>query len=235
MSALLFLLSLWLTDGELYAGVYIDFMGTDSAIFRTLGKQTAMRTDQYNSRWLNGNVSTHGLFCSQHYFFHSSLSRVVLIYSSAPELHCCNVSLNFTYVAPTQSCVTSIPRAVPSRNEIVDLYSLLHMTTWSLDCRHKMHYANCWMRACRGWLQGQCCVVSGGNHYMSMITESNNCSLMNCGCHGVINAGWVLSVDDSIPITASPSVAGSQILLWPCCPDNSPLVVVHWIGTPESC
>ena len=45
-------------DGELYAGVCIDFMGTDSAIFRTLGKQTAMRTDQYNSRWLNGNSPT---------------------------------------------------------------------------------------------------------------------------------------------------------------------------------
>lgn len=42
------------TDEELYAGVYIDFMGTDAAIFRTMGKQTAMRTDQYNSRWLNG-------------------------------------------------------------------------------------------------------------------------------------------------------------------------------------
>ncbi|KAG7251003.1 hypothetical protein CRUP_003557 [Coryphaenoides rupestris] len=46
-----------LINGELYAGVYIDFMGTDSAIFRTLGKQTAMRTDQYNSRWLNGKSS----------------------------------------------------------------------------------------------------------------------------------------------------------------------------------
>lgn len=45
---------LYLIDGELYAGVYIDFMGTDSAIFRTLGKNTVMRTDQYNSRWLNG-------------------------------------------------------------------------------------------------------------------------------------------------------------------------------------
>lgn len=44
-----------LSDGELYAGVYVDFMGTDSAIFRTLGTKTAMRTDQYNSRWLNGN------------------------------------------------------------------------------------------------------------------------------------------------------------------------------------
>lgn len=37
--------------------MYIDFMGTDAAIFRTLGKQTAMRTDQYNSRWLNGENS----------------------------------------------------------------------------------------------------------------------------------------------------------------------------------
>uniref|UniRef100_A0A4W6ELD0 Semaphorin 3F n=1 Tax=Lates calcarifer TaxID=8187 RepID=A0A4W6ELD0_LATCA len=42
-----------LINGELYAGVYVDFMGTDSAIFRTLGTKTAMRTDQYNSRWLN--------------------------------------------------------------------------------------------------------------------------------------------------------------------------------------
>ncbi|XP_048111619.1 semaphorin-3F-like isoform X1 [Alosa alosa] len=42
-----------LINGELYAGVYVDFMGTDSAIFRTLGTHTAMRTDQYNSRWLN--------------------------------------------------------------------------------------------------------------------------------------------------------------------------------------
>uniref|UniRef100_A0A3P8UEA0 Sema domain, immunoglobulin domain (Ig), short basic domain, secreted, (semaphorin) 3Fa n=1 Tax=Cynoglossus semilaevis TaxID=244447 RepID=A0A3P8UEA0_CYNSE len=45
--------------GELYAGVYIDFMGTDSAIFRTLGQQTAMRTDQYNSRWLNDPTFIH--------------------------------------------------------------------------------------------------------------------------------------------------------------------------------
>uniref|UniRef100_A0A8C7CCT9 Semaphorin 3F n=1 Tax=Oncorhynchus kisutch TaxID=8019 RepID=A0A8C7CCT9_ONCKI len=47
-----------LINGELYAGVYIDFMGTDSAIFRT-GKQTAMRTDQYNSRWLNDPSFVH--------------------------------------------------------------------------------------------------------------------------------------------------------------------------------
>uniref|UniRef100_A0A8C9TPZ4 Semaphorin 3F n=1 Tax=Scleropages formosus TaxID=113540 RepID=A0A8C9TPZ4_SCLFO len=48
-----------LINGELYAGVYIDFMGTDSAIFRTLGQQTAMRTDQYNSRWLNDPSFVH--------------------------------------------------------------------------------------------------------------------------------------------------------------------------------
>ncbi|XP_029287914.1 semaphorin-3F-like isoform X1 [Cottoperca gobio] len=48
-----------LINGELYSGVYIDFMGTDSAIFRTLGKQTAMRTDQYNSRWLNDPTFIH--------------------------------------------------------------------------------------------------------------------------------------------------------------------------------
>uniref|UniRef100_A0A8C1VYR1 Sema domain, immunoglobulin domain (Ig), short basic domain, secreted, (semaphorin) 3Fa n=2 Tax=Cyprinus carpio TaxID=7962 RepID=A0A8C1VYR1_CYPCA len=48
-----------LINGQLYAGVYIDFMGTDSAIFRTLGKHTAMRTDQYNSRWLHDPTFVH--------------------------------------------------------------------------------------------------------------------------------------------------------------------------------
>lgn len=52
-------LALLSADEELYAGVYIDFMGTDAAIFRTMGKQTAMRTDQYNSRWLNGELVCH--------------------------------------------------------------------------------------------------------------------------------------------------------------------------------
>uniref|UniRef100_A0A3Q4I9N7 Sema domain, immunoglobulin domain (Ig), short basic domain, secreted, (semaphorin) 3Fb n=1 Tax=Neolamprologus brichardi TaxID=32507 RepID=A0A3Q4I9N7_NEOBR len=48
-----------LINGELYAGVYVDFMGTDSAIFRTMGTKTAMRTDQYNSRWLNDPTFVH--------------------------------------------------------------------------------------------------------------------------------------------------------------------------------
>lgn len=38
-------------------------MGTDAAIFRTMGKQTAMRTDQYNSRWLNGECGCHWPRC----------------------------------------------------------------------------------------------------------------------------------------------------------------------------
>ncbi|KAL2091215.1 hypothetical protein ACEWY4_013478 [Coilia grayii] len=50
-----------LINGELYAGVYVDFMGTDAAIFRTPGTHThtTMRTDQYNSRWLNEPTFVH--------------------------------------------------------------------------------------------------------------------------------------------------------------------------------
>ncbi|XP_069824767.1 semaphorin-3F isoform X3 [Dendropsophus ebraccatus] len=48
-----------LINEELYSGVYIDFMGTDAAIFRAMGKQAAMRTDQYNSRWLNDPAFVH--------------------------------------------------------------------------------------------------------------------------------------------------------------------------------
>lgn len=41
-------------DGNLYAGVHIDFMSTDATLFRTMGGRTAIRTEQYDSRWLNG-------------------------------------------------------------------------------------------------------------------------------------------------------------------------------------
>lgn len=41
-------------DDNLYAGVHIDFMSTDAALFRTMGGRTAIRTEQYDSRWLNG-------------------------------------------------------------------------------------------------------------------------------------------------------------------------------------
>ncbi|KAG9332074.1 hypothetical protein JZ751_016140, partial [Albula glossodonta] len=39
---------------ELFSGMYIDFMGTDAAIFRSLTKRNAIRTDQHNSKWLSG-------------------------------------------------------------------------------------------------------------------------------------------------------------------------------------
>ncbi|KAJ8377464.1 hypothetical protein AAFF_G00260220 [Aldrovandia affinis] len=45
-----------LINGNLYAGVHVDFMGTDLAIFRTLGDRPAVRTEQYDSRWLNDPV-----------------------------------------------------------------------------------------------------------------------------------------------------------------------------------
>uniref|UniRef100_A0A669D681 Sema domain, immunoglobulin domain (Ig), short basic domain, secreted, (semaphorin) 3Aa n=1 Tax=Oreochromis niloticus TaxID=8128 RepID=A0A669D681_ORENI len=43
-----------LLDGELYSGTSADFMGRDFAIFRTLGDHHPIRTEQHDSRWLNG-------------------------------------------------------------------------------------------------------------------------------------------------------------------------------------
>lgn len=42
-----------LIDGELYSGTSADFMGRDFAIFRTLGEEHPIRTEQHDSRWLN--------------------------------------------------------------------------------------------------------------------------------------------------------------------------------------
>uniref|UniRef100_A0A8C5DWA5 Semaphorin-3C n=1 Tax=Gouania willdenowi TaxID=441366 RepID=A0A8C5DWA5_GOUWI len=41
------------TYQELFSGMYIDFMGTDAAIFRSLTRRNAVRTDQHNSKWLS--------------------------------------------------------------------------------------------------------------------------------------------------------------------------------------
>uniref|UniRef100_A0A9J8CXG5 Semaphorin-3C n=1 Tax=Cyprinus carpio carpio TaxID=630221 RepID=A0A9J8CXG5_CYPCA len=41
---------------ELFSGMYIDFMGTDAAIFRSLTTRNAVRTDQHNSKWLSEPV-----------------------------------------------------------------------------------------------------------------------------------------------------------------------------------
>lgn len=43
-------------DGELYSGTAADFMGRDFAIFRTLGHHHPIRTEQHDSRWLNGRL-----------------------------------------------------------------------------------------------------------------------------------------------------------------------------------
>lgn len=47
------------TDGELYSGTAADFMGRDFAIFRTLGHHHPIRTEQHDSRWLNGRLDVH--------------------------------------------------------------------------------------------------------------------------------------------------------------------------------
>lgn len=49
-------------DEELFSGMYIDFMGTDAAIFRSLTKRNAVRTDQHNSKWLSGKKTFCVLF-----------------------------------------------------------------------------------------------------------------------------------------------------------------------------
>lgn len=37
--------------------MYIDFMGTDAAVFRSLTRRNAVRTDQHNSKWLSGELT----------------------------------------------------------------------------------------------------------------------------------------------------------------------------------
>uniref|UniRef100_A0A673FUP3 Semaphorin-3F-like n=1 Tax=Sinocyclocheilus rhinocerous TaxID=307959 RepID=A0A673FUP3_9TELE len=117
-----------LINGELYAGVYIDFMGTDSAIFRTLGKNAVMRTDQYNSRWLNDPsfVRVHLIPDSNEknddklYFFFrekssemgqspKSQSRIGRICLNDDGGHCCLVNKWSTFLKARLIC--SVPGA----------------------------------------------------------------------------------------------------------------------------
>ncbi|TRY93811.1 hypothetical protein DNTS_012180 [Danionella cerebrum] len=69
-----------LTDGDLYAGTSVDFMGTNAAIFRTSvhsSNQHYMRSEAYQDHWLNepefvGSYSipdTHSLDDDKVYFF----------------------------------------------------------------------------------------------------------------------------------------------------------------------
>uniref|UniRef100_A0A8C6SZ47 Si:dkey-49n23.1 n=1 Tax=Neogobius melanostomus TaxID=47308 RepID=A0A8C6SZ47_9GOBI len=69
-----------LTDGELYAGTSVDFMGANAAIFRTTLKgssQHYIRTEAYDHNWLNGSFfvdsfsipDTHSADDDKVYFF----------------------------------------------------------------------------------------------------------------------------------------------------------------------
>ncbi|XP_051766898.1 semaphorin-3D isoform X1 [Ctenopharyngodon idella] len=74
-----------LTDGDLYAGTSVDFMGTNAAIFRTSvhsSNQHYIRTEAYQDHWLNepefvGSYSipdTHSLDDDKVYFFFKETS-----------------------------------------------------------------------------------------------------------------------------------------------------------------
>ncbi|XP_039629284.1 semaphorin-3F-like isoform X1 [Polypterus senegalus] len=131
-----------LINGELYAGVYIDFMGTDAAIFRTMGKQTAMRTDQYNSRWLNDPQFVHAQLIPDSaernddklYFFfrekssdagqspvaHSRIGRICLNDDGG---HCCLVNKWSTFLKARLICSVPGPDGIETHfDELQDVY-----------------------------------------------------------------------------------------------------------------
>ncbi|XP_060691386.1 semaphorin-3F isoform X1 [Hemiscyllium ocellatum] len=130
-----------LINGELYAGVYIDFMGTDAAIFRTMGKQTAMRTDQYNSRWLNDPAFVHAQLIPDSgernddklYFFfrekssdsgssaiHSRIGRICLNDDGG---HCCLVNKWSTFLKARLICSVPGPDGIETHfDELQDIF-----------------------------------------------------------------------------------------------------------------
>ncbi|KAI7797588.1 putative sema domain [Triplophysa rosa] len=46
-------------DGELYAGISSDFLSHDTAFLRSLGERHVIRTEQYDSTWLQGAEFVH--------------------------------------------------------------------------------------------------------------------------------------------------------------------------------
>ncbi|XP_069792653.1 semaphorin-3F-like isoform X2 [Narcine bancroftii] len=130
-----------LINGELYAGVYIDFMGTDAAIFRTMGQQTAMRTDQYNSRWLNDPAFVHAQLIPDSgeknddklYFFfrekssdsgssaiHSRIGRICLNDDGG---HCCLVNKWSTFLKARLICSVPGPDGIETHfDELQDIF-----------------------------------------------------------------------------------------------------------------
>ncbi|XP_065135904.1 sema domain, immunoglobulin domain (Ig), short basic domain, secreted, (semaphorin) 3Fa isoform X1 [Paramisgurnus dabryanus] len=131
-----------LINGQLYAGVYIDFMGTDSAIFRTLGKHTAMRTDQYNSRWLHDPTFVHAQLIPDsaeknddklYFFFREKASemgqtpmaqsRIGRICLNDDGGHCCLVNKWSTFLKARLICsVTGLDGIETHFDELRDVY-----------------------------------------------------------------------------------------------------------------
>ncbi|XP_061473784.1 semaphorin-3F isoform X3 [Rhineura floridana] len=131
-----------LINEELYAGVYIDFMGTDAAIFRTMGKQTAMRTDQYNSRWLNDPAFVHAQLIPDSaernddklYFFFREKStdspQSPVIYSRIGRIclnddggHCCLVNKWSTFLKARLICSVPGPDGIETHfDELQDVF-----------------------------------------------------------------------------------------------------------------
>lgn len=82
-----------LADGELYSGTSADFMGRDVAIFRTLGDHHPIRTEQHDSRWLNGKTN----ICSGNY---GRLEKLNFSWSSVRLIH-------FPYATKQNVCFQS--------------------------------------------------------------------------------------------------------------------------------
>lgn len=130
-----------LINGELYAGVYLDFMGTDAAIFRTMGHQTAMRTDQYNSRWLHDPAFIRAQLIPDSgeknddklYFFfreksidsgnsavHSRIGRICLNDDGG---HCCLVNKWSTFLKARLICSVPGPDGIETHfDELQDIF-----------------------------------------------------------------------------------------------------------------
>lgn len=70
-------------DQELFSGMYIDFMGTDAAIFRSLTQRNAVRSDQHNSKWLSGEKAQHNGTTQQMFFKKKEIIRTPLCISQS--------------------------------------------------------------------------------------------------------------------------------------------------------
>ena len=43
-------------NGDFYGATVVDIRGRDPAIYRSMGVSAKLRTMQYDSKWLNGNI-----------------------------------------------------------------------------------------------------------------------------------------------------------------------------------